>query len=71
MIMDQKTREISAIATSVAAHCQPCLKFHYGKAKELGIPKEDIVQIIELALKISDKGDEYMSKFADDVLQEK
>jgi len=41
------------------------------KAKELGIPKEDIVQIIELALKISDKGDEYMSKYADEVLREK
>jgi AhpD family alkylhydroperoxidase len=68
--MDQKTREISAIAASVAAHCQPCLKFHYVKAKELGIPKEDIAQIIELALKISDKGDEYMSKFANEVLRE-
>lgn len=69
--MDQKTREISAIAASVVAHCQPCLKYHFGKAKELEIPKEDIVQIIKLALKISGKGDEYMSKFADDVLQEK
>jgi len=68
MIMDQKTREISAIAASVAAHCQPCLKYHYGKAKELGISKEDIALIIELALKISNKGDEYMSKFADEVL---
>lgn len=66
--MDQKTREISAIAASVAAHCQPCLKYHYGKAKELGISKEDIALIIELALKISNKGDEYMSKFADEVL---
>jgi hypothetical protein len=39
--------------------------------KELGVPREDIIQIIELALKISDKGDEYMSKFSDEVLQEK
>lgn len=69
--MDQKTREISAIAASVAAHCQPCLRYHYGKAKELGVPQEEIVQIIELALKISDKGDEYMSKFAEEVVHDK
>jgi AhpD family alkylhydroperoxidase len=69
--MDQKMREISAIAASVAAHCQPCLKYHYGKAKELGVPKDEILEIIELASKISGKGDEYMSKFAEEVMQEK
>jgi AhpD family alkylhydroperoxidase len=69
--MDQKMREISAIAASVAAHCQPCLKYHYGKAKELGVPKDEILEIIELASKISGKGDVYMSKFAEEVMQEK
>jgi len=67
--MDQKTRELAAIAASVAAHCQPCLKYHYSKAVEMGIAKDDITQIIELASKISGKGDEFMIKFADGVLQ--
>ncbi|MCE5296861.1 MAG: carboxymuconolactone decarboxylase family protein, partial [Euryarchaeota archaeon] len=35
--MDERTKELVAIAASVAGHCQPCFRHHLGKAKELGI----------------------------------
>ena len=44
--MKTETKELIAIAASVAAHCQPCLKYHYAKAKELNIPGEEIEEAI-------------------------
>jgi len=35
--MDERTKELIAIGASIGAHCQPCLTYHVGKAKELGI----------------------------------
>lgn len=35
--MDENTRDPIAIGASLAAHCQPRLKFHVDKARKLGI----------------------------------
>ncbi len=35
--MDEQTKELIAIGASIGAHCQPCLTYHVGKAKTLGI----------------------------------
>ena len=40
--MDTKTKELIAVGASVGAHCQPCLAYHVGKAKELGIAEAEI-----------------------------
>jgi AhpD family alkylhydroperoxidase len=66
--MEERTKEIAAIAASVAGHCQPCLKHHMEKARLLGIPEEDIQGAIRLAQAISGKGDERMQEFADSLL---
>ena len=46
--MDEKTTELIAIGASVGAHCQPCLSWHVGKARELGIDEETIRDSIEV-----------------------
>ncbi|MCX6652386.1 MAG: carboxymuconolactone decarboxylase family protein [Methanomassiliicoccales archaeon] len=69
--MDEKSKEITAIAASVAGHCQPCLKHHLEKARLLGVPEEDIQGAINLAKIISEKGDERMLEFAESLLHEK
>jgi AhpD family alkylhydroperoxidase len=66
--MEDKTREIAAIAASVAGHCQPCLKHHLEKARLSGVSEEDIQGAIKLAKIISEKGDERMLEFADSLL---
>jgi AhpD family alkylhydroperoxidase len=38
--MDEKVKELIAIGASVSAHCQPCLTYHVGKARELGVSEE-------------------------------
>ena len=40
--MDDKTREMIAIGTSVGAHCHPCLEYHVNKAREDGLTDEEI-----------------------------
>ncbi len=59
-----------AIGASVAGHRQPCFRHHLTKAKELGIGAEDIQEVIDLAKRISEVGDQRMAEFADLVLKE-
>ena len=47
--MDEKTKELIAVGAAVAGNCIPCLEWHYKKCIELGIPKEEIEEAIELA----------------------
>ncbi len=46
--MDVKTKELIAIGASVTANCQPCLKYHVGKAREFGADEQDIAEAIHL-----------------------
>ena len=38
MEMDPKTKELVALAASLAARCQPCFAYHLQLARELGVP---------------------------------
>lgn len=68
--MDQRTRELAAISASVAGHCQPCLRYHLAKAREIGVPEEDIEGVIKLAKVISENGDLRMMEFAEVLMKE-
>ena len=47
--MDGKTKELVAVGAAVAGNCILCLEWHYKKCIELGIPKDEIKEAIELA----------------------
>jgi len=47
-MLDSKTRELIAIGCSVAANCRPCVKYHVGKAREMGIEAEAIDDAVEV-----------------------
>ncbi len=68
--MDSRTRELVALASSVAAHCQPCFRYHLDKARKLGIAEEDVRSAIELAERISSVGDQRMAEFVEQVMKE-
>jgi AhpD family alkylhydroperoxidase len=61
--MDEKTRELVGIGASVAGHCRPCFLYHFKQAKELGIPTDDITEVIQFARSISAAGDKGMYEF--------
>ncbi len=50
--MDDKTRELIAIGASITAHCQPCLTYHLGKARELGIDEQEIREAVAVGQKV-------------------
>jgi AhpD family alkylhydroperoxidase len=61
--MDPHTKELAAIAASVAGRCQPCFKHHLAKALELGITEDEIEGIITLAGRVGEAGGQRMSDF--------
>ena len=68
--MDEKLKELIAIGASVAAHCQPCLKYHVGKGKELGLTEEEIRDAVSVGRTVSKGAFSAMNSFADELLKE-
>ena len=61
--MNEQTKELVALGASVAAHCQPCLKYHYAKARELGLSSEDIQEAIAIGHQVESGARKAMSDF--------
>lgn len=47
--LDPKTRELVAVAASVAGNCIPCLRYHLTEAAKNGCTKEELHEVVELA----------------------
>ena len=47
--MDERIKRLMAVAASVGANCHPCLEYHIGKARELGIECSEIMEAVEAA----------------------
>jgi AhpD family alkylhydroperoxidase len=69
--MDERIKELVAIGTSVGAHCQPCLEWHVGKARELGIDDETIREAIETGHMVEKGAMTAMRKFSAGILDQK
>jgi AhpD family alkylhydroperoxidase len=67
--MEPMTKELVAIAASVAARCQPCLEHHLRKARELGAAESDIKEAISLADRIGQVGGQRMLEYVDGRLE--
>ena len=48
MKLDDKTKELIAIGASISANCQPCLDYHFTKAKEYGANDSEISEAINV-----------------------
>lgn len=67
--LDEKTKELIAIGCSVAAKCQPCLKYHLKKAEEINLEQWQILEAIRLGKMIGDKSNEFMAEFSDKAVE--
>lgn len=67
--MNPKTKELVAIAASVAGRCQPCFRHHLTKARELGISEDDIREAVDLAERIGNAGGQRMDEFVKSLLE--
>ena len=52
-VLDRKTKELIAIAASLAAKCQGCLEGHIKKALKSGASREEISESIAIAIGVN------------------
>jgi AhpD family alkylhydroperoxidase len=52
-LLDRKTKELVAIAASLAAKCQGCLEGHIKKALKSGASREEISEAIAIAIGVN------------------
>jgi len=57
--------ELVAIGAAICAHCKPCLKYHYDKARELGVSTEDIARAVDTALMVKEVAARQVTELAD------
>ena len=67
--MDEKTKELIAIGASVSAHCQPCVTYHVGKARELGIGEELILEAASVGQMVEKGAGSAMRDFTKGLLE--
>lgn len=51
--LDRKTKELIAIAASLATHCQGCLEGHIKKAIKYGATKEELSETIAITMGVN------------------
>jgi len=61
-------KELIAVGASVTAHCQPCLTYHVGKAREMGIAEQDIREAVAVGHQVEKGSMSAMTVFAQGVL---
>lgn len=68
MKLDHRTKELIAVATSVGVNCYPCLGWYVSKAREQGIPDDEIAEAIELGKMVRQGAHGKMDKLASELL---
>jgi AhpD family alkylhydroperoxidase len=48
-IYTEAVQELVSIGAAIASNCQPCFKFHYDKARKLGVSREDMLRAVKTA----------------------
>jgi len=57
--------ELVALGAAIAANCEPCLKYHYGQAQQLGVSKADMARAVEMGAKVKDSPHQAILRLAD------
>lgn len=53
-IYTESVQELVAIGAAIAANCEPCFKFHFDKARKLGVSNEDMLRAVQTANKVKE-----------------
>ena len=53
-LFTEAVAELVAIGAAVASSCEPCFKFHYDKARKLGVSKDDMLQAVTIAQSVKE-----------------
>lgn len=67
--MDNRLKELIAIGASVTSNCQPCLRYHVGKARVNGAGDEEILEAMSVAKMVRKGAIAKMDQFAATLLK--
>ena len=61
--------ELVAIGAAIAAHCEPCFKYHFQQAGKLGVSREDMMRAVKTAQSVKEAPAKAMLQLADRYLE--
>jgi len=67
MEWNSRTKELVAVGASITANCQPCLRYHTGKALEVGASVGEIAAAIATGKQVREGAHAEMDAFASDL----
>ena len=62
--LSKRERELVCIGAAIASNCVPCIIYHIGESRKLGIPDEEIQEAVALADRVKKVPAEKVSKAA-------
>lgn len=60
--------ELIAIGASIASNCEPCFRYHYDQARKLGVTNGDMLEAVNVALRVKDAPAQAMVRLAQSYL---
>lgn len=61
--------ELVAVGAAIASNCEPCLEYHVGRARELGVTDEDLVRAVQTARAVKAAPARNVAKLAGNLLR--
>lgn len=53
-IYTEAVAELVAIGAAIASNCEPCFKFHFDRARKLGVSREDMLRAVNTAQSVKE-----------------
>ncbi|BBL58898.1 arsenite efflux transporter metallochaperone ArsD [Methylomonas koyamae] len=66
--ISEQNAELIAIGAAIAAGCDPCFKFHYDKARKLGVANETMMEAVNIGYTVKQAAGKNMLALADRML---
>jgi AhpD family alkylhydroperoxidase len=66
--LTEEVKELIALGATIAASCEPCFKFHYDKARKLGIPVEAMREAVRIGEAVKSASAKNIVALADRIL---
>jgi AhpD family alkylhydroperoxidase len=66
--LTEQNAELIAIGAAIATGCEPCFKFHYDKARKLGVANETMMEAVNIGYRVKQAAGKNMLALADRIL---
>jgi AhpD family alkylhydroperoxidase len=68
-MVDKQITELIAIGASVSANCQPCVKYHVSKARQMNIEEKEIQRAIKVGKMVRKGAADQMDEFISEIIK--